>query len=144
MWPTVCSVRAGPESLPRLSEPDPEAGLPSHPKVRAPCRFLVQVLALSAFLVLYSLSVHLSVRQGWCHPPGSTSTSSRRGGIWCSRHAARWREAWSPTWTTVLSWLLTVTTAAFASRSRPLMARSEFSCCLFLHKLMWIWNISSI
>lgn len=67
----------------------------------------------------------LSVRRAWCLRPGNVSTSSRRGGIWCSRAEARWQAGWSPTWTTVPSWRSTVTTAASASKSLPSTARSE-------------------
>lgn len=76
-------------------------------------------------LLILSSCVCFSVRRGWCRQPGSVSIFSHKGVISCSRDVARWREAWSLTWTTVLSWRLTVTTDAFASRSHPLMARSE-------------------
>lgn len=84
-----------------------------------------QILSDSSSLDEWNFLLCLSVRRAWCLRPGNVSTSSHREGIWCSRGGARWQVGWSPTWTTVLSWRLTVTTAASASKSLPLTARSQ-------------------
>lgn len=85
----------------------------------------LQLRVSAGILVSERTLVLSSVKRAWCRRPGSVSTSSRRAVTSCSRAGLRWRAGWSPIWTTAPSWPSTATTAASASKSRRLMAKSE-------------------
>lgn len=122
-------LHAGSRSSPRESRPHPESRLPQHQEVRITSS--VRFDGVSRWRLSFNMlnSVCAAVRRGWWLRRGTGCFSSRRGGIWCVSRGAQWPAGWFWIWTTVLSWLWSVRTAATASRSlHPTEKRTETVC----------------